>query len=384
MKKSIIAGLLLSFIISLTACNNNGTSIAEQPSTEAATTIPVTAVAPTTVVPTTVVPTTIPPTTIPAAKEYTAEELSEKTIPEIIDIMGGEFNFDKSKGLIWYSGGGFYIYNDDRLPGFVFYIDEAQSDYQSLKDTEGEEKADKQIRENLINGKYKTISFIALYGSAKLNDSISADMNYQQFISAYGYAPTGAIPPSERVGHILRYDKERIKTVQVYYNYSGTRRNSREKESDEEMNQINPDVFAITAIPRELAIPEYQDPEETQSGGYEKYLGSWGNTGEVGRGYTVVISSVNGNQIECSMSMVGSVGHMATVSPISMTIEDNVAYFDYTDSWTNKGSGSITFDADTIIIEANITERNAKGYSFMAPYPMELTKINDSTDDPFM
>ena len=122
------------------------------------------------------------------------------TVPKIIDIMGGEFRFDQSKGVIWYSDGGFYIYNDEKLPGFVFYIDEAQEDYQNLKNTEGENKANVQIRENLKSGKYQTVSFIAMYDSAKLNDSISADMNYQQFIASYGYAPTGAIPPNERVG----------------------------------------------------------------------------------------------------------------------------------------------------------------------------------------
>ena len=89
-------------------------------------------------------------------REYTAEELSEMTVPKIIDIMGGEFRFDQSKGVIWYSDGGFYIYNDEKLPGFVFYIDEAQEDYQNLKNTEGENKANVQIRENLKSGKYQT------------------------------------------------------------------------------------------------------------------------------------------------------------------------------------------------------------------------------------
>ena len=138
-------------------------------------------------------------------------------MPEIIEIMGGDFSFDRSKGVIRYSDGGFYIYNDNKLPGFVFYIDEAQTDYQRLKESEGEDKANTIIRENLKTGKYQTISFIAMYESAKLNESISADMDYNQFQSVYGYAPTGAIPPSERVGHILRYDCDKIKTIQVYY-----------------------------------------------------------------------------------------------------------------------------------------------------------------------
>ena len=376
MKKTVAAFVVL-LLVGLAGCSHSDNNVQSttQPTTEAGTTFQSTSETPTTIA-----PITIEPTTMPAKREYTAEELSEKTVPEIIDIMCGEFNFDKSKGLIWYSDGGFYIYNDDKLPGFVFYIDEAQNDYQSLKDTEAEETANKQIREYLTSGKYKTISFIAMYGSAKLNDSISADMNYQQFIAAYGYAPTGAIPPNERVGHILRYDKERIKTVQVYYNYSGTKRSSTEKEDDDEMNAVNPDIYAIVALPQELAIPEYKD---AKSEDYGQYLGTWGNTGEVGRGYTVVISSVKGNQIECSMSLAGSTGHIATVSKNNTLIEDNVAHFDFTDSWTNTGNGTLTFDGDSLVLEAEITERGSMGYGFMTVGQVELTKLSDSTAEIF-
>lgn len=374
--RKAIAVMIVVLFISLTGCNQteNNTSAAAKSTTEGGT-----SVQPTSEISTSIATTTVAPAT--TLREYTAEELSEMTVPKIIDIMGGEFRFDQSKGVIWYSDGGFYIYNDEKLPGFVFYIDEAQEDYQNLKNTEGENKANVQIRENLKSGKYQTVSFIAMYDSAKLNDSISADMNYQQFIASYGYAPTGAIPPNERVGHILRYDKERIKTIQVYYNYSGTKHSSTEKEDDDEMNRVNPDIYAIVALPQELAISEYND---SGSGKYDKYLGSWGNTGEIGRGYNVVIFSVEDNKIECSMSLSGSTGHIATVPKSTLFIEDNVAHFDYTDSWTNIGSGTLTFDGDTIILEADITERSSMGYGFMTVDQIELTKISDSTADAFM
>ena len=147
------------------------------------------------------------------------------------------------------------------------------------------------------------------------------------------------------------------------------------------MNRVNPDIYAIVALPQELAIPEYND---SGSGKYDKYLGSWGNTGEIGRGYNVVIFSVEDNKIECSMSLSGSTGHIATVPKSTLFIEDNVAHFDYTDSWTNKGSGTLTFDGDTIILEADITERSSMGYGFMTVDQIELTKISDSTADAFM
>ena len=377
MKKTVAVFVVL-LLVGLAGCSysDNNEQSTTQLTTEEGTTFQSTSETPTTIA-----PTTIEPTTMPAKREYTAEELSEKTVPEIIDIMEGEFSFEQTRGLIWSSGGGFYIHNEDVLPGFVFYINEAETDYQELQATEGKEKADTKIRENLINGKYDTVAFIAMYDSAKLNDSISADMNYQQFIAAYGYAPTGAIPPNERVGHILRYDKGRIKTVQVYYDYSGTKRSSTEKEDDDEMNTVNPDIYAIVALPQELAIPEYK---ESKSEEYEKYLGTWGNTGEVGRGYTVVISSVEGNQIECSMSLAGSTGHIATVPKNNILVQDNVAHFDFTDSWSNIGSGTLAFDGESIALEAEITERGSMGYGFMTVDKVELKKLSDSPADVFI
>ena len=84
------------------------------------------------------------------------------------------------------------------------------------------------------------------------------------------------------------------------------------------------------------------------------------------------------------MSLSGSTGHIATVPKSTLFIEDNVAHFDYTDSWTNIGSGTLTFDGDTIILEADITERSSMGYGFMTVDQIELTKISDSTADAFM
>ena len=250
MKKIVSFFTLLLLVFSMSSCSTNHAEL--QTTDEIVTTVEQTTAA----------PTTVESTTIPEPEEYTAEKLSEKTVPEIIEIMGGDFSFDRSKGVIRYSDGGFYIYNDNKLPGFVFYIDEAQTDYQRLKESEGEDKANTIIRENLKTGKYQTISFIAMYESAKLNESISADMDYNQFQSVYGYAPTGAIPPSERVGHILRYDCDKINTIQVYYNYSGTKRNSSEKEDDNEMKTVNPKIYAIVALPQELAVPDYREPAD--------------------------------------------------------------------------------------------------------------------------
>lgn len=286
MKKCLVVLVLVIICTNLTACLHGESG---DEFDFAQTTTKITA---------TVQPTPTEPTIVSAPKEYTAEELSEKTVPEIIEIMGGEFYFDQSRGLIWLSGGGFYIYNDDKLPGFVFYIDEAQKDYEQLKETKGEEKANTQIRENLKNGKYQSCSFIAMYDSAKLNSSISADMDYRQFQAAYGYAPTIAVPPSERVGHMLHYGKERIKTVLVYYQYSGTIHSNAEKEDDSEMERINPEIFAIVALPQSLSIPEYDEETvaNTENEWKQLYL-DFLNT-DLGQAYTYgTLVNVNNDDV---------------------------------------------------------------------------------------
>lgn len=115
--RKAIAVMIVVLFISLTGCNQteNNTSAATKSTTEGGT-----SVQPTSEISTSIATTTVAPAT--TLREYTAEELSEMTVPKIIDIMGGEFRFDQSKGVIWYSDGGFYIYNDESSPDLFFTL----------------------------------------------------------------------------------------------------------------------------------------------------------------------------------------------------------------------------------------------------------------------
>ena len=363
MRKGISILLALGFILLLSACGN--TDNVSAPATEAVTTI-----APTTVVPTTVAPSTAAPTTEPATEKSKA--------PSPIDMLG--LSFDE----ILKRYGNDYTEVDEPGSGLTKCICYPNTGNPYEFGIDAQSQCVKVIYVYDINDD-PIVLFDEITNRTKLSEMSDARAKYPNTISNGPLIDNikQSISFTYRDGVLVNFDwinndvSDKADRVMII-DTNGIESSSDTQQPVEHKNTNDDKQSSNTQ-----SSSAQEKTEETQSGGYEKYLGSWGNTGEVGRGYTVVISSVNGNQIECSMSLTGSFSHMATVSQISMTIEDDVAHFDYTDSWTNKGNGSITFCDDTIIIEADITERNAKGYSFMTPSPVELTKINDSTNEPF-
>lgn len=181
--------------------------------------------------------------------EYKAEDLIDKSLSEIIDIMGGDFKHDHNKGVIYYTSGGAYIYNDKTLPGFVFYIKENDS---YIDGYDFENQSTETIKENVDKGLYQ-IDFIAIYDSAKLSNSISANMTYKQFISAYGNIDTTIIPGAGFPGHyISNYNKGNIDSVIIYYLPFDDSLYSSGSDivSNDLMKKYNPTIYAIVAFPK--------------------------------------------------------------------------------------------------------------------------------------
>lgn len=116
--------------------------------------------------------------------EYKAEDLIHKSISEIIDIMGGDFEVEYGGDkLVYYTSPTVIMYNDDTLPGFAFYIDEAVADYEKGAN----------VKENIKKGVYKQYAFLALLDNAKLNDNINASMKYNDLITTLGEFDCGGI-----------------------------------------------------------------------------------------------------------------------------------------------------------------------------------------------
>ena len=123
--------------------------------------------------------TTVQPTT-EAPHEYTAEELINKDLGEIIEIMGGDFEITNSKSVAFGGDGSpLWIYNDSTLPGFSFcpkiYWDHS-SDFSDVKN---------EIKTAIDNGE-RDYTGLTVTGSAKYNDTLSADTTYTQLAERFG------------------------------------------------------------------------------------------------------------------------------------------------------------------------------------------------------
>ena len=175
---------------------------------------------------------------------YTAEQLSTKSLDEIIDIMGGDFQHNHDKGVIYYTSDPNYIYNDDYLPGFVFYLkrEDVEDDLDS--------KSVVEIKKNIADGKY-TLDFIAVYPPAKLDDNISANMHYSDFIASYGDTEAVILPGSGYPGHsVTDYNKGNIDRFIVFYEKFDPSVNLDEINLGNFLRETNPRIHAIAAFPK--------------------------------------------------------------------------------------------------------------------------------------
>ena len=166
-KLSILLAVLLTAAIFCGCAKTTKTATADEPSptveTAAIETVkatgPATEPAPTeapTVPEATDPPATEAPTQAPKT-EYYAVDLIKKSLSEIKEIMGGEYRSERLQlSNAFSSDGCSYIYNNDILPGFAFA--DGGDDYYGI---------------SIMNG-------------AKLNSSISSDMNYNQIADVIG------------------------------------------------------------------------------------------------------------------------------------------------------------------------------------------------------
>lgn len=168
MKRIIMIALLCTICLTVTACSGNKASFTvstDNPTTQsttAASTEKVTEMATEIVTEKPTDAVTESPTEIetePEVVEYTAVELAGKSLNEIIEIMGGDYEANHLQLSNAFSSDGCpYIYNENKLPGFAFVAQEGDTSYSGI---------------SIMNG-------------AKLNDTISSDMTYNQIADIIG------------------------------------------------------------------------------------------------------------------------------------------------------------------------------------------------------
>ena len=237
MKKAIIIALLCSFCFMVSACSEQNTEPTKttipanhnvtEKATEATTHIEKQTESPTGI------------KTEPEKHEYTAVELSDKSLSEIMEIMGCDFDVDNGqKYLIYYtSPPARNIYNNDTLPGFVFFVEPKEGvSYDELaEDTDFDG-----VKADVLAGKLE-IKFIGLFDNAKYDENISAGMNYLDISEAMdNYSLT---PPvgSEAMRQHIKYSDKETPAATVFYRASG--------DDEEKAKQQNPESWGVVVFP---------------------------------------------------------------------------------------------------------------------------------------
>ena len=191
-----------------------------------------------------------------ASPAYAAELLT-KDVSEIVEMMGGVFNYKQDANGFYdkvfaegESNHGFYIYNFDVFPGMLFYIgDNAESEFGVLKYDMSESEALDKMAENIRGGMFIELDEIFLFDSAKLDDRISADMDYTKLTEACGYLETLQYYGDFQRQFISAYNSD-IYLLEIYYEspkFSGKEFNG--LITEEEMRAENPRIAYVSIAP---------------------------------------------------------------------------------------------------------------------------------------
>lgn len=116
--------------------------------------------------------------TTPTESIITAVDLIDKTIPEIINMMNGEYQIIKTESDVYN-----YIQNQSVFPGMEFYIQVSGDDIISANN--GEEIHSNKLEAKLESGEL-TLDGIQVNKSGKVSDSIQVDMDYKSCSKVLG------------------------------------------------------------------------------------------------------------------------------------------------------------------------------------------------------
>lgn len=113
-------------------------------------------------------------------EQLPAIDLINKTIPEIIDIMGGEYQVIKTE-----SDDYVYIQNQSALPGMEFYVAVPYEYTISSGAQNGDELKNDSLRKLLEAGEY-TLDVIQVNGDGQVDSDINASMDYLECTKLLG------------------------------------------------------------------------------------------------------------------------------------------------------------------------------------------------------
>lgn len=111
----------------------------------------------------------------------TAEIIAGKSVKQIREYMGNEFTVEFGGDFYGYTDGTLTFRNDELLPGFLFSIEEANSDYYNISGNGKSTSTEQSIKRNIQNGSYDSDQLrIAVSNSAQFIRGVPAGQRYSQ------------------------------------------------------------------------------------------------------------------------------------------------------------------------------------------------------------
>lgn len=213
---------------------------------------------------------------------YMAIDLIDKSIPEIISLMNGEYQIIQTEMGGYYNGaysGIFYIQNQSVFPGMEFYVETLLNESVDFKggQSTGKEIQSNGLRKNLEAGKY-ALDGIQVNKSGKATDSISADMDYVECSKALdnfdciqgngGYI--GGSPLSALYTYNEKNAKIELHFIATSEMFNAFRLSENNKLSSEQMKSFNPSIMNVVIRKAETVTtnatePPTESPTETQT-----------------------------------------------------------------------------------------------------------------------
>lgn len=291
-------------------------------------------------------------------EQLPAIDLINKTIPEIIDIMGGEYQVIKTE-----NDGYVYIQNQSVLPGMEFYVAVPYYDYDtSVNVQNGEKLHDDNLRSLLKSGEYQ-LDGIQVNSTGQVDTNINASMNYNECAKLLGEfectAGSGGYLGGSVEAGAYTYTSNNV-DITLYFDVGSDLVNALSMGeirsiSSEQMKSLNPSLMNVvihrnmeTGDKEEIKLSDYTGKYQTtvnnailsltvSDSGESVHFNVFEETGDYRCSMSGSLS--NGNTISysdglCRMSSPDGVGNGATL------------YMDGTGYFKLNSNGTITWYSD--------------------------------------
>lgn len=169
---------------------------------------------------------------------FTGINIIKKSLSEITELMGNDYQLNKQQfSTAFGSKPVLMIYNEATMPGLAVCPSYSSGIYQDIENGVN-------VREKIQQGSY-TYDGIAVYGSGKLNENISADMTYNDLATEIGDFDTQGVG-QETLVYTTEMDGYKVSYYFSTYEYSGlSDRIKNGKITSADMKTVNPKINSI-------------------------------------------------------------------------------------------------------------------------------------------